>query len=127
MKDQAVQLWVPGRWDMMLVVRLATAGVLARSGLTVEAMEDVKMAAEEACGCLLRGWGCAGLHIEYQVCQGLFTIQVEAADRGEGCPGISDQEAAMTRCVLMSMVDQAELRYEEGCLTAIRMGKLLPQ
>ena len=72
MKGETIDLWVPGRPEMMLVVRLSTAGVLARSGLTIEAMEDVKMAAEEACGCLIRGWGCGRLHIGYQLSQGQF-------------------------------------------------------
>ena len=127
MKGETIDLWVPGRPEMMLVVRLSTAGVLARSGLTIEAMEDVKMAAEEACGCLIRGWGCGRLHIGYQLSQGQLAMWVEARDWGADCAGVSDQEACMTRCVLLSMMDQAELCYEDGRLTAIRMGKLLPR
>ena len=43
-----VELRVAANADMMLVVRLATAGVTARAGLTLDAMDGFKMAAEEA-------------------------------------------------------------------------------
>ena len=48
---EAVELKVPAEQNMMLVLRLTTAGVVARAGLTVDRMDDVKMAVEEACSC----------------------------------------------------------------------------
>ena len=50
---EAVELSVPASRDMMLVLRLTTAGVIARASLTVDRMDDVKMAVEEACNCLI--------------------------------------------------------------------------
>ena len=52
---EPVELKLPAEQNMMLVMRLTTAGVVARAGLTVDRMEDVKMAVEEACNCLIGG------------------------------------------------------------------------
>ena len=41
---EPVELKLPAEQNMMLVMRLTTAGVVARAGLTVDRMEDVKMA-----------------------------------------------------------------------------------
>ena len=47
--EGAISLTVPADKSMMLVIRLTTAGVLARARLTVDAIDDMKMAVEEAC------------------------------------------------------------------------------
>ena len=53
MLKEPVELKLPARQEMMLVLRLTTAGVIARAGLTVDRMDDVKLAVEEACSCLI--------------------------------------------------------------------------
>ncbi len=44
-----VQLLLPGKAEFLLVARLATSGVGVRSGLTVDDIEDLKVAVAEAC------------------------------------------------------------------------------
>ncbi len=44
-----VQLVLPGRAEFLHVARLATGGVAARAGLTVDDIEDLKVAVGEAC------------------------------------------------------------------------------
>lgn len=130
MNPTAVELRLPAQPQMMLVVRLTTAGVLARSGLTIEAMDDVKMAAEEACNCLIRSCGCPALRIAYQV-EGedfVFSAQAEGcAGEDVHCPGISDDEVGVMRCVLLSMIDQVELSFDGGCLRGMTLRKRLPR
>ena len=48
-----VELTVAAEPGMMLVIRLTTAGVVTRAGLTIDAMDNLKIAAEEACSCLI--------------------------------------------------------------------------
>lgn len=131
MNQAAVELRVPAQPQMMLVVRLTTAGVLARSGLTIEAMDDVKMAAEEACNCLIRSCGCPALNVVYRVEDGAFVLSAHAEGCGcEGCvpcEGISDDEVAVMRCVLLSMMDQVELSFDGGCLRGLTLRKRLPR
>ena len=49
LSENVISLTVPADKSMMLVIRLTTAGVLARARLTVDAIDDMKMAVEEAC------------------------------------------------------------------------------
>lgn len=44
-----VELVLPGKPDFLLVARLATSGVGLRAGLTVDDIEDLKVAVSEAC------------------------------------------------------------------------------
>lgn len=44
-----VQLVLPGRAEFLQVARLTTGGVAARAGLTVDDIEDLKVAVGEAC------------------------------------------------------------------------------
>ena len=53
MQNRTVELSVPAHRDMMLVLRLTTAGVVARAGLGVDRINDVKMAVEEACALII--------------------------------------------------------------------------
>ena len=48
-----VELKVAADPGMMLVIRLTTAGVVTRAGLTIDAMDNLKIATEEACNCLI--------------------------------------------------------------------------
>ena len=47
LSENAISLTVPADKSMMLVIRLTTAGVLARARLTVDAIDDMKMAVEK--------------------------------------------------------------------------------
>ena len=49
-----VELSVPAVKEMMLVVRLTTAAVMARVGINADKMDDMKMAVEEAANCLMQ-------------------------------------------------------------------------
>ena len=48
-----IELILPADSNLMLVIRLAAAGVIARAGVTVDRMDELKMAVEEACSCLM--------------------------------------------------------------------------
>lgn len=122
-----IEITLPARTDMMLVVRLTTAGVLARSGLTVETMEDVKIAAEEACNCLIRSCRCALLSVAYHLEEGSLVMKAQARERDESAvfEGVSDDEISVVRCVLLSLMDQVELSFDDGCLCGFTLRKQL--
>lgn len=48
-----VELVVAADAESMLIVRLTAAGVLARAGSTLDKMDSLKSAVEEACTCLV--------------------------------------------------------------------------
>ncbi|MDI9506113.1 MAG: hypothetical protein GX246_02360 [Clostridiales bacterium] len=130
MTGKRVELRLPATRDMMLVVRLTTAGILARSGLTVEAVEDAKMAVEEACGSLIRASRCAALYLCFvREPRGIsLTVQAESGSDAQCTPVqcLDEDEADMLRAVLLSLMDEVSLVTSEGCLRSVRMHKVLP-
>ena len=105
--SEPVELSLPARRNMMLVLRLTTAGVVARAGLTVDRMDDVKLAVEEACSCLI------------SEADGALRIAV----RGEGdrLAAIGEDEREVVRCILESLVDGAEIRMDGGAITGVEL------
>lgn len=125
----AITLTVPATQAMMLVVRLTTSGVLARAGLSLDTIDDVKMAAEEACNCLVRSSGCARLQVTYGLEPQEFCMRAEAlacASCPDSLTRIDLDELSVIHCVLKSMVDDVDLSYEGGALRAIVLRKKLP-
>lgn len=124
---EAVELKVPAQQNMMLVLRLTTAGVVARTGLTVDRMDDVKMAVEEACNCLMDGENPPS------------RIALRFEDKGEAllisvcgdcdCGGsiIEEDEAGIVRCILESLVDGVDVRMHENGIGALELRVALEQ
>ena len=127
-KDNFIQLSVPADRDMMLVIRLTTSGALARSGLSVDAVDDVKLSVEEACSCLIRSTGCETLTVSYGSAEGFFNLRAEIGlcEKCQEKQRVSDEEIAVIRCVLLSMIDEVQLDFQNDCLRAIEMRKRMP-
>ena len=118
--SEPVELALPARRNMMLVLRLTTAGVVARAGLTVDRMDDVKLAVEEACSCLIsEAGGPERLRLRFEEADGALRISV----RGEGGTpaAIGEDEREVVRCILESLVDGAELRADGAAVTGVEL------
>ena len=118
--SEPVELALPARKNMMLVLRLTTAGVVARAGLTVDRMDDVKLAVEEACGCLIsEAGGPERLRLRFTESDGALRISI----RGEGgSPApIREDEREVVRCILESMVDGAELSTDGDAVSGVEL------
>ena len=113
--NKTVDLLVAAQKEMMLIVRMTTLGVLARAGLTLDDMDDMKMAVDEAFGCLIEqsvGYEQIALHYEYDG---------EAASVRLSCMAASSEDDSskdeILRCVLEFMADEV-LIGKRGCTTA---------
>ena len=118
--SEPVELALPARRNMMLVLRLTTAGVVARAGLTVDRMDDVKLAVEEACSCLIsESGGSDRLRLRFSESDGTLRISV----RGEGGnpATIGEDEREVVRCILESLVDGAELRMDGAAISEVEL------
>ena len=118
--SEPVELMLPARRNMMLVLRLTTAGVVARAGLTVDRMDDVKLAVEEACSCLIgEAGGPERLRLRFEEADGALRISV----RGEGGNpvAIGEDEREVVRCILESLVDGAELRMDGAAVAGVEL------
>ncbi len=125
--QRPIELTLPAEPRMLLIIRLITAGVTARAGLTVDAVEDVKMAVEEACNCLLRCACCESLKISFTSEEGVLHMRVEGIDVPEAQKNpVGDcDEVQVIRFILESMVDDAHVIYDGNALSAIEMAKSL--
>ena len=104
----------------MLVLRLTTAGVVARAGLTVDRMDDVKLAVEEACSCLIsEADGPERLRLRFAERDGALHISI--CGEGGTPASIGEDEREVVRCILESMVDGAELRADGGTVSAVEL------
>lgn len=126
--DRTVDMSLPADRDMMLVARLTASGVLARSGLTVDVLDDLKMAVEEALGLMMAQIappGRVALQFHLGKCHMVFTC--ECADGCKTGIPIDDTELEVVRCILASLVDEVELSTQNGVIQYIRLQMALPR
>ena len=117
---EAVELKVPASRDMMLVLRLTTAGVIARAALTVDRMDDVKMAVEEACNCLISDEENAPSRLCLNFSQESSELIIRiSGDNIEAGRCISEDESCVICCILESLVDKVEVEKDGEMVHAV--------
>ena len=113
--NSPVTLNVAADAGMMLIVRLTTAGVVTRAGLTIDAMDNLKIATEEACNCLINQTNPPRrIALEYSCADGELHISLCALE--SECPqgAVDEVEMDVVRCILESLADGVDLT----CATA---------
>ena len=121
MLKQSVELKLPAERSMMLVLRLTTAGVVARAGLGVDRMDDVKMAVEEACNCIIGEDNAAEtLRLSFRTEDQNLLINICA---GESCTAdeLDEDEMNVVRCILESLVDGVTIRTRNDKLSGVEL------
>ena len=120
-----VELTIPADQSMLLVVRLTTAGVLARSAIGVDKLDDAKMAVEEACSCLMDQLSATGrIYLSFSRGRHHLTVSARSADR---CPEMEDEQTAdpqeldVVKCLLETLVDEVDLNVCGKWIREIRM------
>lgn len=124
---EAIELKVPAQQSMMLVLRLTTAGVVARAGLTVDRLDDVKLAVEEACSCLMDSENPPErICLRFSQEDGNLMIRI----CGDGCcdeSGMDEDEANVVRCILETLVDGVSARKNSEGIGMIELRVALNQ
>lgn len=123
--NNVIEFRVPADRSMMLVIRLATAGVLTRAQLTVDAIDDVKMAVEEAC-MLMISQECPPPRLVLQFIPKEKAIDIHVhADADAPCICSMDaSEIEIIQVILESLVDAAEIDAN-GTIRNIHLTKAL--
>ena len=117
-----VVLNLPADQNLMLVIRLTAAGVIARAGATVDRMDDMKMAVEEACGCLMEQVNPPRrLELRFTVREGRLAIRAEALEAGAETGDLTPENLEIMRCILLALVDVAEFEVRDGFIAAVDM------
>lgn len=124
--ESAISLTVPADKSMMLVIRLTTAGVLARARLTVDAIDDMKMAVEEACTLMISQQCPPGaLCVEFFRKDAGLEIHVHSVAEHPCLCGMDPAELEVVRAILCSLADAAEIDYQDGKIRNILLTKEL--
>lgn len=126
MSGAEISLRVPGKQEYVLVIRTALGGVAVLKDLNVDALDDLRMAADEACDCLLhQGRPVSAITLQVQDMGRSLTVSLEADFEGE-CREQCEDMTAISRAVLETLVPQVEMsQCDCGCIQRIDM--LLPK
>lgn len=102
-----VELRFPARADNIVLARLTAAAVAARAGFGVEDIEDLRLAVEELCLCLVPADGAGQLSLTFT--RGDDLIEISAATDGSGTghrlPEV-DRNADLSARILDALVDE---------------------
>lgn len=127
-ENKRIELHLPADNAMMLVIRLTAAGVITRAGATVDRMDDLKMAVEEACNCLMdQARAPRMLHIAFDLEANGLNIHIEGQYADETLTDSAlkgqrlDDDGEIEKCILESLVDSAEITIVNGWIAAIGM------
>lgn len=117
-----VELTVAADSSMMLVIRLTTAGVIARAGLTVDVMDNLKMATEEACNCLIgQQTPPERLYLRYACEDNALLISIGTGECSCECECADETELEIVRCILESLTDRVDFDLCDGRIRAIEL------
>lgn len=117
-----VELNVAADPSMMLVVRLTTAGVLARAGLTMDIVDNLKMATEEACNCLIGQTNPPKkLNLRFDCTDDRLTVTAAAKDCDAPRGAADETELEIVRCILSSLAGEVSLDVQQGWIRSIEL------
>ena len=117
-----VELTVAADPGMMLVVRLTTAGVVTRAGLTIDAMDNLKIATEEACSCLIGQENPPErISLKYECRDGALVTCVRGLDMKCDCGEADEAELDVARCILETLVDEVGFDVCDGRIRAVEL------
>lgn len=126
--DRYIDMSLPAERDMMLVARLTASGVLARAGLTVDALDDLKMAVEESLGLMMAQIASPGrIALKFKLGKCCMVFTCECADDCRTGIAASETELEVARCILASLVNEAEVVTVDGVVRSIRLVAQLPR
>lgn len=115
-------LRVPGKREYVVIFRTALGGAAFVSDLSVDDMDDLRTAADEACECLLH----QGREVEYlEMCLmdhgETLTLTLRAEYVGERV-ALCDDQVEISRAVLETLVPEVKLVQQPcGCIGCIEL------
>lgn len=138
LKTPRIELSIPAQSEWVRVARLTVAGVAARQGFSIEAVEDIKVAVSEAINNAIQHGGdedeemaIVAIVLEPRA-DGLWIV-VSDQGRLEGelpvrAPAPADglPEGGMGLLLIRSLMDRVEMQSGPDLDTALKMWKSLP-
>lgn len=121
-----IQLRVPGSREYVLVIRTALGGAAILKNLDVDTMDDLRMAADEACDCLLhQDLPVRALTVTIRDRDARLAVSIEAELMGDGMGG-GEEDRAIVQAVLETLAPEVKLiTTPGGCIRRIDL--MLPR
>lgn len=126
MNGDVVKIGIPAKPDYILAVRLAVSAVAERAGFNIEDIEDLKVAAAEACMLLLASRP-ETLDINITVDDGI-KIDLSAVGKSKESAAVNDEESEtgdLSQYLLEALVDDCDFTRQEDGLKAVSFYKKL--
>lgn len=112
MSEPEMTLRVPGEKRYLLVIRTALGGVAIINDLDADTLDDLRMATDTMCDCLLHQ-GRKVKHLDVAVYDEENHMKVELAACYDGpeekCPCQSEGETEVTRAVLQTLASEVHI------------------
>lgn len=111
------RLALPCSEDMILVARMTTSGIAARAGLSIDGVEDMKLAADEAFrALLLQNAAFSEVTFGYRFSDGRLELTAEGIS---AVKETGDYDPDVLMQVLSELCGEAEVRCENGVLLSV--------
>ena len=122
MNCNEIILRVPGSREYAVVLRTALGGVAILKDFSIETLDDLRCAADEACECLLnQGPAVRALEMRVKDCECGVTVTL-AAEYECDCSPDTTLDLDVTRAVLETLIPQVSLDSTPcGCVSSIGM------
>ncbi|MDR1569414.1 MAG: hypothetical protein LBS72_02860 [Oscillospiraceae bacterium] len=118
-----LELSVPARQDMLLVIRMTLSGLCARCGMGLDEVENARIASDEACYCLLNQ--SAAVERLRMICEWTderLDIIMEAIRPTAAEPRETAHDPEIARCILETLIGDVRLSHDALGVYAIHMG-----
>ena len=121
MSAAEISLRVPGKREYALVIRTALGGVAVLRDLNVDALDDLRAAADEACDCLLhQGRPVETLSVDVYDEKDSLTVTLAAEFIGDHCMEPCEDITPISQAVLETLIPHVKLtQCECGCVQRI--------
>ncbi len=105
---------IPGTVAYVATLRLTTASLAARCDLTIDDIEDLRLAVDEACALLLpHATGGAPLDASYELSTGCLRVTASVATEETAQP----DRSGFAWTVLGALADSVDVDYGDGALS----------
>lgn len=117
-----ISLRVPGEREYALVIRTALSGLAVLMDFDMDALDDLRMAADECLECLLgQGRKVGAVQVEANRCEDAMRLTMAAEFASPAVQG-STEEMEITASVLETLARQVEIVSDEGgCVQRIEL------
>lgn len=131
MTHETIKMEISSNPKYVSIIRLTTSGIANKMGFCLEDIEDLKVAISEACTNAIKHSSQDRFTIIYTMIENGLTIEIIDNGKGYDTNSVSEidsedlKESGMGLFIIESLMDEVNIKSEEGKGTTIKMTKYL--